>query len=168
MNRQTLEEVGLNNQTAKPLNGVDIAWLRMDSPTNLMIINAMIVTEQMEFADFRNTILNRFLRFPRFSTRPVQRSGEYFWEADPYFDIDNHVKRVALTGDAGKKELQQFVGDQTSEPFDYNKPLWQIMFVENYTGGNAIILRVHHCYADGLALISVFNSITDASPNVAT
>ncbi|KZZ01056.1 hypothetical protein A3744_28685, partial [Oleiphilus sp. HI0073] len=149
------------------LSGVDIAWLRMDSPTNLMIINAMIITEEMEFKDFRNTIINRFLRFPRFMTRPVQVSGEYVWEKDPYFDLANHVKKVALPGKADKQSLQKYLADQSSVPFDESKPLWQIHFVDNYCDGKAIILRVHHCYADGLALISVFNSITDGSANVA-
>lgn len=121
----------------------------------------------MDFQDFRSTVMNRFLHFPRFTTRPVQRSGEYFWETDPFFELDNHVKRVALPGKADKPALQQYVADQVSVPFDQSKPLWQIQFVENYQHGNAIILRVHHCYADGLALISVFNSITDASQNVA-
>lgn len=156
----------MKNVADKPLNGVDTAWLRMDSPTNLMIINAMIITDQMSFDDFRDTVLNRFLHFPRFMTRPVSRSGQQYWEQDPLFDIDNHVKRVALPGVADKADLQRFVGDQVSIPFDPSKPLWQIMFVENYQDGNAIILRVHHSYADGLALISVFNSITDSSPNV--
>ncbi|MDX1450931.1 MAG: wax ester/triacylglycerol synthase family O-acyltransferase [Oleiphilaceae bacterium] len=152
---------------SKALNGVDIAWLRMDSPTNLMIINAMIITESLDFLELRKTIITRFLRFPRFRTRPLLRTGQYYWEEDPLFDIDNHVKRVALPGAADKRALQQFVADQVSEPLDASRPMWQILFVDNYQGGNAIILRVHHCYADGLALISVFNSITDSSPNIA-
>ena len=156
----------MSDQASKPLSGIDIAWLRMDSPTNLMIINAMAITESMEFTDFRNTILNRFLHFPRFVTRPVYKAGEYVWEPDPYFDIDNHVRKVALPGAADKKALQQYVAEQASIPLDSTKPLWQFQFVENYTQGVAIILRVHHCYADGLALVSVFNSITDSSPNV--
>jgi WS/DGAT/MGAT family acyltransferase len=157
----------VNEHTSTPLNGVDIAWLRMDSPTNLMIINAMIITENLEFKDFRNTVVSRFLRFPRFLTRPVHQSGEHVWERDPFFDVDNHVKKVALPSNADKKDLQQYLGDQASVPFDASKPLWQILFVDNFQGGKAIILRVHHCYADGLALISVFNSITDSSTNVA-
>jgi len=150
----------------KPLNGADIAWLRMDSPCNLMVINAMLITERMDFSDFKNTIINRFLSFSRFLKRPVMSSGKYYWENDPYFEIDNHVKKVALPGAADKKILQYYLADLVSVPFDESKPLWQILFVENYKGGNAVILRVHHCYADGLALISVFNSITDASSNI--
>lgn len=157
----------MSEQVSKPLNGVDVAWLRMDSPTNLMIINAMMITDPMEFADFRSTIYHRFLLFPRFLTRPTHTSGSYVWEVDPFFDLDNHVKKVALPGAASKKELQQYVADQASVPLDPTKPLWQIQFVENYQEGVAVLLRVHHCYADGLALISVFNSITDSSPNIA-
>jgi len=156
----------MSDKQSKALNGADTAWLRMDSSTNLMVINALLVTEKMRFEDFKNTILNRFLRFPRFLTRPVLHSGQYFWEKDPYFDIENHVKRVALPGKANKKELQSYIADQVSVRFDANKPLWQLLFVDDYQEGNAIILRVHHSYADGLALISVFQSITDASSNV--
>jgi diacylglycerol O-acyltransferase len=152
---------------SKPLNGADTAWLRMDSPTNLMIINAMLITESMRFEDFKHTIINRFLHFPRFLCRPESKSGQYYWEKDPYFDIDSHVKRVALPAGADKKALQAYLADQVSIPFDHTKPLWQLLFVENYNQGNAIIFRVHHSYADGLALVSVFHSITDASANVA-
>ncbi|KZZ34873.1 wax ester/triacylglycerol synthase domain-containing protein, partial [Oleiphilus sp. HI0086] len=156
----------MSNSKLKPLTGADTAWLRMDSPTNLMIINAMLITESMAFDDFRNTIINRFLRFPRFTSCPVFKTGQYYWQEDPYFDIDNHVKRVALTGNADKEALQSYLADQASIPLDASKPLWQLLFVDNYEQGNAIILRVHHSYADGLALISVFHSITDDAPNV--
>jgi WS/DGAT/MGAT family acyltransferase len=151
---------------SKLLSGADTAWLRMDSPTNLMIINAMLITESMRFEDFKHTIINRFLHFPRFLCKPVNKSGQYYWEKDPYFDIDSHVKCVALPAKADKKALQAYLADQVSIPFDHSKPLWQLHFVENYDHGNAIIFRVHHSYADGLALVSVFHSITDASANV--
>lgn len=156
----------MSQGTAKPLNGADTAWLRMDSPTNLMIINAMLITEHMQFDDFKNTIRNRFLHFPRFLSKPVLKTGQYVWEEDEYFDIDSHVKRVALPAPADKKVLQAYLADQVSVPFDSSKPLWQLLFIENYEDGNAIIFRVHHAYADGLALISVFHSITDETPNV--
>lgn len=151
-----------------PLDGSDIAWLRMDSPTNLMIINAMMIVEGLDFDRFKATIANRFLSFERFYARPVLLAGDYLWEPDPLFDLDNHVKRVALAGRADKVALQRYLADQLSVPFDDSKPLWQMHYIENYDAGQAIILRVHHCYADGLALVSVFNAITDASPKVSS
>ncbi len=156
----------MSTEANEPINGVDIAWLRMDSPTNLMIINAMLIIDKMEFEEFKITIRNRFLAFSRFKKRPVSHSGQYFWDTDPYFDLDNHVHKVALPGKADKPALQAYLADQLSVTFDPAKPLWQIHFVENYAGGIAAILRVHHCYADGISLVSVFHSITDSSPNI--
>jgi WS/DGAT/MGAT family acyltransferase len=52
-----------------------------------------------------------------------------------------------------------------STPLDFSKPLWQFHLVEDYKGGSAIILRIHHCYADGIALIHVLLSMTDKSPS---
>jgi WS/DGAT/MGAT family acyltransferase len=40
--------------------------------------------------------------------------------------------------------------------------LWQFHLVEQYDGGSAVVLRIHHCYADGIALIQVMLSMTDA------
>ena len=42
--------------------------------------------------------------------------------------------------------------------------MWQFHLVENYDGGSALIARIHHCYADGIALVRVMLSMTDAAP----
>ena len=44
-------------------------------------------------------------------------------------------------------------------------PLWQFHLVDNYAGGSALIARIHHCYADGIALVRVLLSMTDAGPD---
>ena len=41
------------------------------------------------------------------------------------------------------------------------RPLWQFHLIERYEGGSALIVRIHHCIGDGIALISVMMSITD-------
>jgi WS/DGAT/MGAT family acyltransferase len=151
---------------SEPLSGADTAWLRMDSATNLMVINAMLIVDTINFLDFKDVVAKRLLRFDRFNKRPVCYSGLYYWESDPHFDINCHVRQVALTGSADKSALQKFVSEQMSIPLDANKPLWQFQFVENYQGGTAILVRVHHCYADGISLIRVFDTLTDPAANV--
>ena len=69
---------------------------------------------------------------------------------------------VALPGRAGKKELQALVSRLASTPLDPARPLWQFHLVDNYDGGSALIARIHHCYADGIALVRVMLSMTDA------
>ena len=73
--------------------------------------------------------------------------------------------RVALPGTAGKQELQALVSRLASTPLDPARPLWQFHLVENFAGGSALIARIHHCYADGIALVQVLLSMTDAAPN---
>lgn len=42
--------------------------------------------------------------------------------------------------------------------------MWQFHLVEDYQDGSAVILRIHHSYADGIALIHVLLALTDPAP----
>ena len=144
------------------MSAVDAAWLRMDRPTNLMMIVGVIVFDsRVDFRRFRRTIGQRFLRFPRFRCRAVQDTVSARWEPDPDFDLDQHVTRIALPAPAGQAELESLVSRLAGTDLDRRRPMWQFHFVENFRGGTAVILRIHHCYADGMAMVRVFLSLTD-------
>ncbi|MGY6629718.1 MAG: WS/DGAT/MGAT family O-acyltransferase [Wenzhouxiangella sp.] len=149
----------------EPIAKVDTAWLRMESPTNLMMITGVIVLEDsIDFEHFKAVISNRFLAFPRFRQKAVDHVRGCWWEEDEEFELSCHVRRTALPGDAGKAELEQLVSELASTPLDKTKPLWQFHLVENYQGGPVIITRIHHCYADGIALVQVMLSLTEQTP----
>ena len=146
----------------EPISNVDIAWLRMEQPSNLMMITGIMVLEgPVAFADFREIVLNRFLAFRRFRQKAVEHARGCYWETDEYFEPSAHVIRTALPGDAGKAELEELVSQLASTPLDKTKPLWQFHLVENYVDGPAVISRIHHCYADGIALVQVLLSLTE-------
>ena len=137
------------------ISGVDTAWLRMDLPTNLMVIVGVMMFEgRLDVKRVKRTLENRFLAFRRFRQKAVQDPTGAWWEDDEDFDIDSHVHQVALPGKAGKAELQAFVSDLASTPLDASKPLWQFHLVDNYDGGSALVMRIHHCYADGIAMVA--------------
>ena len=48
-----------------------------------------------------------------------------------------------------------------STPLDFTKPLWQMHLIENVNGGCAIVMRLHHCIGDGVALVKVLLGMTD-------
>ena len=148
----------------EPIAKVDTAWLRMEQPTNLMMITGVIVlSEPVDFQHFKEIISNRFLAFPRFRQKAVDHVRGCWWEEDENFEISSHVRRIALPGDAGKAELEEFVSELASTPLDKTKPLWQFHLVENYKEGPAVVSRIHHCYADGIALVQVMLSLTERS-----
>jgi len=146
------------------MSAVDAAWLRMDRPTNLMMIVGVVVFDtRVDFRRFRRTIRERFLAFDRFRCRARQDALTADWEQDADFDIDRHVVRAALPGAGGQAELEALVSELASTDLDRDHPAWQFHFVERFGGGSAAILRIHHCYADGMAMIRVFLSLTDAA-----
>ena len=148
----------------EPMSRVDTAWLRMEKPTNLMMITSVLVFDRaLDVARFKQMLADRFLAFRRFRQRAIDNQTQAFWETDRDFDLNWHVRRMALPGDASKQELEEYVSQLASTPLDKSKPLWQFHIVENYHGGSALVSRIHHCYADGLALVQVMLSLTDTT-----
>ncbi|MEO5596052.1 MAG: wax ester/triacylglycerol synthase family O-acyltransferase [Lysobacteraceae bacterium] len=150
------------------MSRVDTAWLRMEKPTNLMMITGVLMFETpMALDRLKQVIGERFLSYPRFGQKAVDGGAGASWQDDTDFDLDWHVRLSALPGAAGKRELERFVSQLASTPLDKTKPLWQFHLIEGYQGGSALIARIHHCYADGIALVQVLLSLTDTTATAA-
>ncbi|HQA34503.1 MAG TPA: wax ester/triacylglycerol synthase family O-acyltransferase [Casimicrobium huifangae] len=148
------------------MSSVDTAWLHMDSTTNLMmIVGVMTFDTPLSLARLKTLLEGRLLVYPRFRQYVVDDGMTAHWVDDDKFDLDAHVRRVRLPGAGGERELQSMVADLASERLDKGKPLWQMHVIENYNGGSALITRIHHCIADGIALIGVLLNMTDEDPN---
>ena len=151
-----------------PLSNVDTAWLRMEEPDNLMMITGvMVFAQRMDYAALSQVIARRLLVYDRFSQRVVERKlrrGVFRWEDDPHFDLAYHIQRVGRPIVAGQAGLQSLVSELMSTPLDFAHPLWQMHLVEKYEDGSALICRLHHCIADGIALMQVLLGLTDESP----
>jgi len=146
------------------MSAVDTAWLRMDRPHNLMMISGVLMfRDKLSLARLRKVVTERFLVFRRFGQRPVETAAGAFWETDPDFDLDQQIVRLELPGRAGRRELQAFISQLACTPLDPSRPMWQFHLIDNYTGGSALVMRMHHSYADGIALVRVMLSMTDAT-----
>ena len=153
------------DSTKEAFSKVDTAWLRMEQPTNLMMINGVIMLDKnFDFAKLLVAVEQRFLTFRRFRQKAVDSPRGANWVTDENFDLSLHVRRTALPGAADQAELEILVSDMASTPLDQSRPLWQFHVVENYVDGPVLIMRIHHCIADGIALIQVFLSLTDPTP----
>lgn len=145
---------------------IDTAWLRMDRPANLMqIIGVMVFDGRLDPERFKRTIAKRLLRYNRFRQIAELDSDGAWWVDDDDFDLDLHVRRTVLPAPGGKRELQKFVAEMASEPLNPSRPRWEYQLVETAEGDSAVVLRVHHAIADGIALIGVLHSLTDDVPD---
>lgn len=147
---------------------VDAAWLRMDTPTNLMQITSLLVfRERLDYSALRKLAEERLLVHPRFRERVVEhRLGVPEWELDPSFDLDRHLHRVSLPRPGDQQALADLLGDLMSTPLDHARPLWQLHLVESYGSGSAVVARLHHCIGDGVALLGVMLGLTEEGEGV--
>jgi diacylglycerol O-acyltransferase len=150
---------------SESFSSVDAAWLHMDTPTNLAVITGVITFESpIDFERLKVTIERRLLIHRRFRQRvsePILPVGPPRWEFDPDFELANHLERVHLPEPGDHEALQHMAGVYMSTPLDPARPLWKLHFIEQYEAGSALICRLHHCIADGLALVQVLLSIAD-------
>ena len=152
------------------MSSVDTAWLRMDRPSNLMMIVGVLMFEgRVDYDRLKATIVARIAPFNRFrQTVDVDESGAWWVDLPPSrdaLDFDYHLQRAQLPGNAGKEALQAYAATRITEPLDPSRPLWQMTLLDNYEGGSALVIRIHHCIADGIALVGVMLKLTDRSPH---
>jgi diacylglycerol O-acyltransferase / wax synthase len=150
---------------AERMSRVDTAWLRMDNDVNLMmIVGVWLLQPALDYEQLCQRVAARLLRYGRFKQTVVQDAVGAQWVDDETFDIHHHVVREKLARRKGQSEraaLQALCGKLATQPLDPARPLWQFHLIEGYEGGSALIVRIHHCIGDGIALISVALSITD-------
>jgi hypothetical protein len=140
------------------MSKVDTAWLRMERPTNRMMITGVLMfSGPLDPERIKALLAERFLAFRRFRQKAVMAANSAYWETDPDFDIGAHVRVARLPGKAGKAELEAFVSELASTSLDMSRPLWQLHLIEVFgsSGGRGGVLfaRIHLCFSDGLALV---------------
>jgi diacylglycerol O-acyltransferase len=154
----------------RSIGPVDTMWLNMDRPNNLMVIDVVMWFDEMIDLERLVPVIQRGLidHYPVFSQRPAAPSipfGTPHWEDDLDFELSRHLRRVTLPPPGDQETLQRYVETRMSVPFDHGHPLWEIILVEGYYSGCAVVSRFHHSLADGMALSQVLLSLTNASPD---
>lgn len=140
----------------------DSAWLALERPDNPMTITVMLRVEGLTAPRLRAFLKDYWVEWERFLHRPVERMPGWWWERDPGFDVRHHLD-VAIDRFT-RDELQDWVSARLNQPLPLFRPMWKFWLAPNAEGGAAVLLRMHHCYADGLSLMSIFDRLCPPSP----
>ncbi|WP_227714712.1 WS/DGAT domain-containing protein [Marinobacter sp. DY40_1A1] len=140
----------------------DSAWLALESPKNPMTITVMFRVEGLTAPRLREFMQVYWMAWERFRYMPVKRAPAWYWEPDPVFDIRHHLDVVLDR--FTETSLQEWVSERLNQPFPAYRPPWKFWLVPNAEGGAALLLRIHHCYADGVSLTGIFDRLCSASP----
>jgi diacylglycerol O-acyltransferase / wax synthase len=133
----------------------------------LNVASICIFEGQISFEDCIRFVESKLRLLPRYLKRVVPAPfglGLPSWEYDPEFDLRRHVRQVSLKHGTFT-ELKALAGKLFSKVMDRQHPLWDVTLVRGLKGERtAIIFRLHHCLADGIAGVGIMNALLDASP----
>jgi diacylglycerol O-acyltransferase len=156
-----------NGAESNALSWGDALFLHIERPGQpLNIAGVSIFEGDLELADCRAFIKSKLPLIPRYRQRVVSTffdRGLPSWEVDPQFDIKNHVREVTLKHGT-INELKALAGKIVSESLDRQRPLWDFTLARLKGGRTGLVVRIHHCLADGIAGVGAMNVFMDTSP----
>jgi diacylglycerol O-acyltransferase len=151
------------------LSGIDAAFLYLERrEIPLHIAGVCVFESSVPFAEFLAAIDSRLHLIPRYRqlvVEPPFHIGYPTWEDDPHFDIRRHVFRISADPPGGQPELEALASRILTPVMDRRKPLWDIHVIDGLADGRgAILVRVHHSLADGMAGASLMKVMLDPTP----
>ncbi|HLK70183.1 MAG TPA: wax ester/triacylglycerol synthase family O-acyltransferase [Bryobacteraceae bacterium] len=154
---------------SRRLSASDAAFLYLErKEIPLCIACVCVFDEAIPFDLFVSNIDSKLHLVPRYlqiAVAPPFDLGYPSWEDDPHFDIRRHILKVTVEAPGGEKELQDLAGRLFTQIMDRRKPLWEIYVVDGLKGGRgALIVRIHHALADGVAGASLLKIMLDPTP----
>src|SRR5437588_476836 len=88
------------------------------------------------------------------------------WVTDPDFDLDYHLRRVALPAPGTLRQLLDLAEVTLQSPLDTSRALWEAVYVEGLEGGrSALLTKLSHAITDGLGGIALFEQVYDTERN---
>jgi len=88
---------------------------------------------------------------PPFNQRPVLRLGLWYWEDDTEFELDYHLRHLALPHPGRIRELLAMISRLHGNLLDRNRPLGEAYVIEGLPQGRfATYTKIHHALVDGV------------------
>ena len=162
------------------LSGMDAAFVYLESASQPMHIGSLAIYDQstapggrvgfkdiLEYFDARlhkaRCLRQRLARVPFSLDQP-------YWIEDPDFDLEYHVRHIALPHPGDWRQLCIQAARLHARPLDMNKPLWEFTVVEGLDnvpgvpeGSFALISKVHHAAIDGVSGAELSAAVHDLS-----
>jgi WS/DGAT/MGAT family acyltransferase len=157
------------------LSGLDASFLYLESPSNHMHVAATMTFDPStveggySFDKVRDLIQRRLHLIPQFTRRLARVPFDLahpVWVEDPDFDLDYHLRRIAVPAPGSYHELADMAGDIASRPLDRARPLWEIYIVEGLEHGHiGVIAKMHHSTIDGVSGANLMVYLFDMEAN---
>ena len=158
-----------NPQQNDALSWGDTVFLNLErAGMPLNVASVCLFEGDISYSDWCRFIESKLPLIPRYLKRVVPEPlglGLPNWEYDPEIDLRLHLPQVELQ-QGNETDLKNIAGKVFSEVMDRKHPLWDMTLVRGLKGNRTgLIIRLHHCLADGIAGVGLMNTLMDASPD---
>jgi diacylglycerol O-acyltransferase / wax synthase len=159
----------------RQLTSLDAQFLALESPRQTGHVGALAILDdseraggKLEIGDVCKLIEERLALLPPLHWRlaEVPLGLDYpYWIEDPEFDLDFHVRELALPAPGADAKLAEQVARIIARPLDRSRPLWELYLIHGLEGGGVgMLTKVHHAVIDGLSGAEIMAVLFDLAP----
>ena len=151
------------------LTALDAQFLTVESPTTVGHVGSLIVLDPPSGPWGLDTVLA--VLEPRLHlARPLRQRlvevplglGHPYWVDDPHFDIEFHLRELALPSPGTDEQLGEQVARIHARQLDRSRPLWEAYAITGLAGGRcAFYTKIHHAAIDGVTGAEILETVMD-------
>src|SRR3989442_15969918 len=92
--------------------------------------------------------------------------AQAYWADDPFFDIEYHIREIALPRPGSDAQLSEQVARLHARPLDRSRPLWEIYLITGLAKRRAAVYtKIHHSAIDGASGAELPTALLDLTPD---
>jgi WS/DGAT/MGAT family acyltransferase len=159
----------------RQLTGLDAQFLALETPRQYGHVGGLAVLDpstrpngRLELADVHQLIAERLPLLPPFRWRlqQVPLGLDYpYWVDDPDFDLEYHVRELALAPPPTDAKLAEQVARIFARPLDRARPLWEVYVIQGLQEGHVgMLTKIHHAAVDGMSGAEIMTALLDLKP----
>ena len=160
----------------RQLTGLDTQFLAIESPHQPAHVGSLIVLDPstrpggaFTIENLQDLLVERSpLLLPfRWRLRHVPFDLDYpYWVEDPDFDVEYHVRELAIPAPPTDAKLAEQVARIAARPLDRSRPLWELYLIHGLADGRvAVLTKVHHAAIDGMSGAEILSAVLDLTPD---
>src|SRR3954452_20667479 len=159
----------------RQLTSLDAQFLALETPRQSGHVGALAILDDSERAagsleidDICELMSERLSLLPplRWRLTEVPLGLDYpYWIEDPDFDLDYHVRELALASPGTDEQLAEQGARIMSRPLDRARPLWELYVIDGLESGHtAALTKIHHAVIDGMSGAEVVGLLLALEP----
>jgi WS/DGAT/MGAT family acyltransferase len=163
----------------RQLSSLDVQFLALENARQTGHVAGVAILDgsttprgSLDCGDVKALLTERLPQLPplRWRLAEVPLGLDYpYWVDDIEFDLDFHVRELALASPGTDAQLAEQVARIVSRPLDRARPLWELYLISGLESGHvAMLTKIHHALIDGMSGAEIMGLLLDLGPDAPT